>query len=245
MTPGSDERIVERWANSRGRAEMPDLSMTELMAVGITNAVATAVLVTCGAGLIVKMYESRQEARKITLQAGISADQRKLTEEHDARQKAIDQEFQTRSTLRDSYASLLVVQRASREASRRLASSSGEERARALKSAKSAHTSFIDQYHRLALDADEPMWLDMRSLRHILDDMLKYANLGNVANCERLAELAKHARQNLEQSFRTRLGHKPLQDRKDVGGYFKTRQQVARDELEQAVREPDSLAGLR
>jgi hypothetical protein len=85
-----------------------------------------------------------------------------------------------------------------------------------LASAVQAHDSFIELYHRLNLDASRTMWKDARSLRKVLDKMLEEGRAGNPEECERLQEIARHARQNLEGSFRDRLRHEVLQPRKDV-----------------------------
>jgi hypothetical protein len=45
-----------------------------------------------------------------------------------------------------------------------------------------AHNEFIDLYHRLAHDADRPMWLDARTLRAVLDDMLDFRVAGQVGS---------------------------------------------------------------
>jgi transcriptional regulator GlxA family with amidase domain len=88
--------------------------------------------------------------------------------------------------------------------------------------AKDAHDRFIDEYHRLALDADRSMWLELRGLRSVLDDMHAHAEKGESQACEGLVKSARATRQNLERSFRARLGHEPLQERKATQGYDKT-----------------------
>lgn len=140
--------------------------------------------------------------------------QRQLSEDHDRRQLKSEHEFQSRQALRESYARLLVVQRRSRQASLGLASAQNDQRDRALTQAIEAHDEFIDEYHRLALDSDQTMWRELRRLRRVLDAMCKYATEGNNAKCQSLSDDARHARQNLERSFRIRLGYEPLQDRK-------------------------------
>lgn len=148
--------------------------------------------------------------------------QRQLAEEHDRRQQHAAHEFQERAALRDAYAQLLVAQRRSRQTSLALAAASDETRATLRQAAREAHDQFIDEYHRLALDADRSMWLDLRELRKALDDMLTTAEEGDLQACTRLVGTARARRQNLERSFRVRLGHEPLQDRKQTRDWHKT-----------------------
>lgn len=148
--------------------------------------------------------------------------QRQLSEDHDRRQQEHEHEFQSRQALRESYARLLVVQRRSRQASLRLAKTQDDDqRERALVQAIEAHDEFIDEYHRLALDSDKTMWRELRGLRHVLDDMYKYAEEGNGVKCQDLSDVARDARQNLERSFRERLRYAPLQKRNLLGEYDK------------------------
>jgi hypothetical protein len=67
------------------------------------------------------------------------------------------------------------------------------------------------------------MWEEGRGLRDVLDAMLETAKQGDTTRCKQLAQTARHARQNLEGTFRKLLGHKPLQDRKDLGEFDKKR----------------------
>jgi hypothetical protein len=76
-------------------------------------------------------------------------------------------------------------------------------------------------YHALNLDASRDMWKDARALRSILDDMVKVARGGNAERCKELYEVARRGRQNLERSFRSRLGYDPLHDKRDLGPYNK------------------------
>jgi hypothetical protein len=118
----------------------------------------------------------------------------------------------------ETYAQFLVAQRRSRQASLALAKcgeSDGDPDRQALK----AYDEFIDLYHHLALDASREMWLDARSLRSVLDDMVKYGQQEDVRECEQLVEIARKARQNLEDSFRVRLQYPPLHSHKDLGSY--------------------------
>ena len=85
--------------------------------------------------------------------------------------------------------------------------------------ARGAHTAFIEQYHQLNLDANAEMWRDARTLRRVLDAMLEAAEARHADKAGELSEIAKHARQNLERSFRVRLGHEALQKRKPAGEY--------------------------
>jgi len=143
------------------------------------------------------------------------------TQRHQMNQLNRELEHQTRAALRQTYYKLLVTQRRSREASLRLAttpsngnSSAGEEALRT--EATAAHGEFIEQYHQLNLDASRDMWIEARGLRHVLDDMLKAAQEGDVDNATRLFDVARDARQNLERSFRARLGHNVLQARRPL-----------------------------
>ncbi|MDR6862679.1 hypothetical protein [Phycicoccus sp. 3266] len=168
------------------------------------------------------LLADQQRADALTKAETERADlRRQLDKEHDERQQARDHEFQSRAALRESYTELLVAQRRSREASKALAESGDISRIEAGAAASKAHDEFIDVYHRLALDADRPMWLELRSLRAVLDDMVQAAASGDLDQCTQLAGVARDARQNLERSFRARLGHEPLQDRHPLGRYEK------------------------
>jgi hypothetical protein len=147
--------------------------------------------------------------------------QRELSEEHDRRQQDHEHEFQTRRALRESYSQLLVMQRRSRQLSIALNLAEGNARVDAESKAVSAHRDFIDEYHRLALDADKDMWVQLRKLRKALDAMLLWAQEGDRGRCEQLYESARAARQNLEREFRHRLGYKELQDLNRVGDLTK------------------------
>jgi len=125
-------------------------------------------------------------------------------------------EHQTREALRSSYAQLLVSQRRCRQACLQLAGAGGAERSPQLaEDATAAHDKFMDAYHALNLDSDRDMWEEVRGLRDVLDDMLKNAEAGR--EVDDLAELARDARQNLERTFRRRLGQEPHQDRRPLG----------------------------
>jgi hypothetical protein len=127
-------------------------------------------------------------------------------------------DYEARAALRETYAQLLIAQRRSREASRKLARAGGASSDQRLETeATSAHDEFIDLYHRLNLDASTEMWKDARGLRRVLDAMLEEARRGDAEDCDADAEVARKARQNLEGSFRAQLGHKPLQKRKHLG----------------------------
>ena len=118
-----------------------------------------------------------------------------MSEAHDRRQQDHEHEFQTRQALRESYARLLVKQRRSRQLSLALTNAQGN-----VADAEAAHSDFIDEYHRLALDALETrsMWVQLRQLREALDALLLWAQVGERARCEQLYESARAARQNLE-----------------------------------------------
>lgn len=62
---------------------------------------------------------------------------------------------------------------------------------------------------------------DARGLRHVLTRMRDKARQGESRECELLRDVAVDARQNLERSFRIRLGLDPLQKRNDLGEFDK------------------------
>jgi hypothetical protein len=131
-------------------------------------------------------------------------------------------EHQTRETLRRAYAQLLTAQRRSRELSLRLAEAGGNDAdANLAETAAAAHDEFIDCYHQLNLDSSPDMWLEVRGLRHVLDTMLEKGRTGDAAECQTLFQTARDARQNLERSFRKRLGHEALQPRRPLGPFDK------------------------
>ncbi|MCA1698461.1 MAG: hypothetical protein LC790_05965 [Actinobacteria bacterium] len=183
-----------------------------------------------------------------------------LTQRHQLDLLTRELEHQTRAALRDTYNKLLVVQRRSRETSLALARRTGgadaADRNRALASqATAAHEAFVEHYHQLNLDASPEMWIEARGLRDVLDKMLELA-LGadagepatrpEVNEVEALAALARDARQNLERSFRSRLGHPTLQRRNKLCEYDKiSRLQPLLDELEAARAKATWAARLR
>jgi gas vesicle protein len=125
-------------------------------------------------------------------------------------------EHQTREALREGYTLVLVTQRRCREACLQLAEDGGAKCSPELAAeAKAAHDEFLDAYHMLNLDSTKQMWEEVRGLRHVLDDMLDYAEKGR--DVKELGELARDARQNLERMFRERLGYQPHQDRQPLG----------------------------
>jgi hypothetical protein len=144
-----------------------------------------------------------------------------LTQRHQTNLLTRELEHQTRAALRQTYDKLLVAQRRSREASLRFATSTStadpSARDEALRAeATAAHVAFIEHYHQLNLDANREMWIDARGLRNVLDDMLKAAQAGEADRAKELVKPARAARQNLERSFRARLGHDVLQERKPL-----------------------------
>jgi hypothetical protein len=183
----------------------------------LATAVFTAALVTIGARWVVMSAENKRADDLLEAERKRADLDRELSEEHDQRQRAHEHEFQSRQALRESYARLLVVQRRSRQASLALSRAQGEPRVEAAARAEVAHDEFIDEYHRLALDADRNMWRQLRQLRKALDAMLLWAREGDRERCEQLAKSARSARQNLEHCFRERLGYRALQGPKDVG----------------------------
>jgi hypothetical protein len=132
-------------------------------------------------------------------------------------------EHQARAALRQTYGELLIAQRRSREASLQLAAAPrtiGDDDSSArdalTTAAIAAHSEFLERYHRLNLDASRTMWIEARGLRDVLDAMLKAAKEGEAIEVEQLGKAARHARQNLEGSFRLRLGYERLQGRKPL-----------------------------
>jgi hypothetical protein len=148
-----------------------------------------------------------------------------LTQRHQRNLLSRELEHQTRTALRQTYEKLLGTQRRSRETSLRLATraagvdtSAGDESLSG--AATDAHVAFIEHYHQLNLDASREMWIEARGLRHVLDDMLEAAQEGDADRANELYELARAARQNLERSFRARLGHEVLQKRKPLSAPY-------------------------
>jgi hypothetical protein len=188
---------------------LAELDFGQTVAAGFLNALFAAFFVGGAAAIVVRWYESRAEDRR-------QAAEMQHEEELQVRQL----EYQTRAALRETYSLLLVAQRRSREASVQLAKAGGASESEELdKDAVLAHDEFIDSYHRLNLDANREMWEDARGLRLVLDRMLDYSKLGSVQECDALIATARAARQNLERSFRLRLGGEELQDRKDLGEF--------------------------
>jgi len=167
--------------------------------------------------------EQREEDRRREAEKREDDRRRKAERLHDEQLQFREFEHQTRAALRETYAQFLIAQRRSREASLTLAKSgSAPEKEYVVKQALEAYDEFIDFYHRLNLDATREMWIDARRLRKILEDMLKCAQQGEAQECERLKVLARRARQNLENTFRSRLRYEPfdpLQLHKDLGKY--------------------------
>jgi hypothetical protein len=220
-----------------------ELTFGQTVWVSVISALATAVftagLVTIGARWIVMGAEDKRairvreadqerandlrEADERRADAMRKADQeradlqRELSEAHDRRRQDHEHEFQSRQALRETYARLLVMQRQSRQASLALSKAEGSARVEAETAAVDSHNAFLDEYHRLALDADPDMWEQLRTLRQALDAMLLWAREGDTARCEQLYKSARAARQNLEGRFRKRLKYGELQQPKDVG----------------------------
>lgn len=224
---------------------LAELSFGQTVAADFFDALFTAVLVAGAATLVVGIFERRSEGRRqeaakredqLRQEAEKREDQLRRDAEkreedrrqeaarlHDERLQFREFEHQTRAALRETYAQFLVAQRRSREASLALArSGSAPGNENMAEQALQAYNEFIDCYHRLNLDATREMWIDARRLRKILEDMLECAQQGNAKECERLIEFARHARQNLENTFRSRLRYEPfdpLQTHKKLGIY--------------------------
>jgi septal ring factor EnvC (AmiA/AmiB activator) len=88
-------------------------------------------------------------------------------------------------------------------------------REKALRKATTAYANFVDDYHRLALDADKSMWRHLRMLEDTLKKMLAKAEAGDAAACAELRERAAEHRRALEDSFRHRLGYTDIHDDPD------------------------------
>lgn len=183
------------------------LNFGETVASGALNAVFTALFVAGAATWVIKRRESRETDRR-----------RQEDIEQERLRREREEEFQTRAALRAAYALLLVAQRRSREAFVLLAKSASDD-IKVDAAATQAYALFIDEYHRLALDASDDMWRELRRLRRILGAMKSSAQKRDAASCDELFELARDARQNLEGSFRKRLGYSPLVERNDLGKY--------------------------
>jgi hypothetical protein len=127
-----------------------------------------------------------------------------------------------REALRETFNLFLVAQRRSREASTALCAAVDTPAATDLgRAATHAGDEFIERYHALNLDASRDMWLEARGLRDVLEHLLAAAQQGDKEECEHLSKLARDARQNLERSFRARLGQRPLQRRRPLGRFDK------------------------
>lgn len=213
---------------------LAELSLGQTVIAGFFDALFTAVLVGFAATFVVRIFERRAERRR--REAESQEEKRRQEAEdreenrrqeaarlHNERLQSREFEYQTRAALRETYAQFLIAQRRSREASLTLAKSGGAPGNESMEEqAGKAYDEFIDLYHRLNLDVTREMWLDARKLRKILEDMLKYARQGNAQECEQLKDVARHARQNLENTFRSRLRYEPfdpLQPRKSLGSY--------------------------
>ena len=213
---------------------LAELSFGQTVAADFFDALFTAVLVGFAATLVVGIFDRkaenrRREAEKCEAERLREAEKREAERQweaaklHDERLQFREFEHQTRAALRETYAQFLIAQRRSREASLTLAKSGSAPGNEYLdEQALKAYDEFIDLYHRLNLDATREMWIDARRLRKILEDMLECAQQGNAQECEQLKKLARHARQNLENTFRSRLRYEPfdpLQLHKNLGIY--------------------------
>lgn len=213
---------------------LAELSFGQTVAADALSALFTAVLVGFAATLVVGIFQRRSEKRRRDAEKREDQLQweaekreedrrREAARLHDEQLQFREFEHQTRAALRETYAQFLIAQRRSREASLTLAKSGGAPGNEYMdEQAVKAYDEFIDLYHRLNLDATREMWVDARRLRKILEDMLECAQQGNAQECEQLKRLARHARQNLENTFRSRLRYEPfdpLQQHKNLGIY--------------------------
>jgi hypothetical protein len=196
--------------------------------LSILSGLAAAVL----AGLVTVFVQFRDwKKREAASQADLKQQLAQLAEQQKQFQLTFDQrdrelqqresllqrelEYQTRETLRQCYRQLLESQRRCRQACLLLSKARRTERANLVAEATAAHDKFMDVYHALNLDSTDDMWKEARGLRDVLDHMLEYARAGR--NVDQLGELARDARQNLERTFRERLGQKPHQRRRPLG----------------------------
>lgn len=198
-----------------------ELSFAETVGASALGALATAfftaLFVTGGAHWVVGRADARRQAQAVEAERAYAKTARSAAEEHERRQQQHALEFQARAALRDSYGRLLVAQRRARQAALALSTADSTTRTVAEQAALKAHDGFIDEYHRLALDADKAMWDNLRDLRKALDSLLLWAREGDPETCRRRLTGARAARQNLERSFREKLGYQALQDHKEVG----------------------------
>jgi hypothetical protein len=214
---GATYFIAKFQSDATARRQQEQLSAAEQRRQADADAAARRQQADGDAAARRQQADADAAARRQQADADASERRLELEAQHAARLQQDNLEYQTRAFLRDTYALLLGAQRRSRQASLALARGGGESRDTVLfASAVQAHDSFIELYHRLNLDASRTMWNDARSLRRVLDKMLEEGQAGNPEECERLQEIARHARQNLEGSFRDRLRHEVLQPRKDV-----------------------------
>lgn len=192
---------------------MADLTFEETLAAGTVNVVLTAVLIGGLATYLVK----KQEDRAADVRS--KADQR---HEEELQERLL--EHQAREALRKTYSQLLRSQRRSRELSLELSLAGGASANPDLAAkAKEAHSEFIGDYHALNLDVSLEMWKEARDLRDVLSQMLVASQEGDRVGCENLAKDARSARQNLERSFRIRLGYAPLRETRKRLEYSKNR----------------------
>ena len=202
---------------------LAELSFGQTVAADALSALFAAVFVGFAATFVVRIFETRAANRRREAEKREENLRQEAARHHNERLQFRQFEHQTRAALRETYAQFLIAQRRSREASLTLAKSgSTPEREYMDQQALKAYDEFIDFYHRLNLDATREMWIDARRLRKILEDMLKYAQQGNTEECDRLKGFARHARQNLENTFRNRLRYEPfdpLQPHKNLGIY--------------------------
>lgn len=202
---------------------LAELSFGQTVIADFFDALFTAVLVGFAATFVVRIFERRAEGRRRVAEDREENLRQEAARLHNERLQSREFEYQTRAALRETYAQFLIAQRRSREASLTLANSGGTPGNESMEEqARKAYDEFIDLYHRLNLDVTREMWVDARKLRKILEDMLKYARQGNAQECEQLKDVARHARQNLENTFRSRLRYEPfdpLQPRKRLGSY--------------------------
>ncbi|MEO6700978.1 MAG: hypothetical protein ABI140_05185 [Jatrophihabitantaceae bacterium] len=179
-----------------------ELSFVQTIGAGVISAVASALFTAGFVGIVAARFIHRIETR--------DADRR--------HREGLS--HQTRAVLRDAYAQLLVAQRRTREASLRLARAQGAARVEADLEVVNAYAQFIDQYHRVSLDASKELWRDLRKLRRVLGAMKRAARRADVERCDELFELARDARQNLEDTFRIELGHERLHARRNPLGRY-------------------------
>lgn len=123
---------------------LAELDFGQTVAAGALSTVLSAVVVTLGAGLIVKYYEMKAAGRRQAAEAREAERRRKADELFADRIRSRELEYQTRAALRETYAQLLIAQRRSRQASAKVEQAGiGKADESLTNDAVSAHDEFI------------------------------------------------------------------------------------------------------